>query len=108
MTDQLDELTRQQNLAKLGWEAVTGKGVEWRQAVLNEELTIKDAVTLAIGQLQAASHVLKMFLQHTQPRAIAVDIAQEVASAVRDDLFAVKGHNNEEQRNHADNPIQNS
>lgn len=115
MTDQpaehiTEEMVRQQNLTKSGWEAVTGKGAEWQQAVLKNELSMQDAITLAIGQMQAASYVLKMFLQHAQPKEVALDIAQEVASAVRDDLLqaVTKGHNDEEQRNQDDNTTENN
>lgn len=45
MTDQpaehiTEEMVRQQNLTKSGWEAVTGKGAEWQQAVLKNELSM--------------------------------------------------------------------
>ena len=96
-----EEMIKQQNLAKSGWEAVSGKGAEWQQAVLRKELSMEDAITLAVGQLQGAAYVLRMFLQHAQPREVALSIAQEVASAVRDDLLqaVTKGQPNAEQRN---------
>lgn len=106
----IEEMVRQQNLIKSGWKAVTGKGAEWQQAVLKQELSMQDAITLAIGQMQGASYVLRMFLQHAQPKEVALDIAQEVASAVRDDLLqaVTKGHNDEEQRNQDGNTTENN
>jgi len=104
-----EEMVKQQNLAKSGWEAVSGKGAEWQQAVLRKELSMEDAITLAVGQLQGATYVLKMFLQHAQPREVALGIAQEVASAVRDDLLqaVTKGQPDAEQRNQDDNSTTN-
>src|SRR5690606_17266096 len=82
MTTQENRITdedriKADNLARSGWEAASGKGAEWQQAVLKEDLSMEDAITLAIGQLQAACYVLKMFLVHAQPKELVLQIAKE-------------------------------